>query len=244
MPTPNFKVLMNALKLGQPAEPSLAIKALVEAISAQQKEMEELRQRMTLLISRVQIAEARANRLEGLLGEGGHSPRTNTAQPAARAPSVPPPARGHAGLRTGMSQPPPNVRPVYASVPRSSFDLDSDSFDGFNGTVVASKADLERAVQAEAPFPLAPPGSMRRPNDRLPSMGTPFIQPSEAHHNSSPPPAMESATTSPQPPPRVPFVETDEVPQAQRVLDEYLGDEDSSYDDVMTNIHRRPRGQD
>lgn len=240
MPTPNFKVLMNALKLGQPAEPSLAIKALVEAISAQQKEMEELRQRMTLLISRVQIAEARANRLEGLLGDG-NTPRTNPA-PVQRAPSVPPPARGHAGLRTGMSQP-PNARPQYAQVPRSTFDLDSDSFDGFNGTVVASKADLERAVQAEAPFPLAPPGSMRRPNDRLPSMGTPFIQPSEAHHNSSQTPVDNPAATA-QPPPRVPFVETDEVPQAQRALDDYLGDEDSSYDDVMTNIHRRPRGQD
>ena len=66
MPTPNFKLLTNALRLGQPPEPTAAIKVLCEVIQHQEGELAELRQRLAILASRVQLAEAKITRFEDL----------------------------------------------------------------------------------------------------------------------------------------------------------------------------------
>jgi len=64
MPTPTFKLLLNALRLGQPQDPQAAIFALVEALSAQEEVIEELRRRVQVVQSAAQILETKAARLE------------------------------------------------------------------------------------------------------------------------------------------------------------------------------------
>jgi hypothetical protein len=63
MPTPNFKLLANSLRLGQPPEPMAAFRVLVEVIQQQQAELLELRSRVGMLTSRLQFAEAKLERM-------------------------------------------------------------------------------------------------------------------------------------------------------------------------------------
>ncbi len=64
MTTPNFKLLLNALRLGQPQDPQAAIRALAEEISAQEQELEEMRRRLHVAVSASNLLEAKAVRLE------------------------------------------------------------------------------------------------------------------------------------------------------------------------------------
>ena len=64
MTTPNFKLLLHALRLGQPPEPTSAIRALAEELAAQEEQFEELKKKLAVLGSHLQFVEARAARLE------------------------------------------------------------------------------------------------------------------------------------------------------------------------------------
>lgn len=64
MSTPTFKLLLNALRLGQPQDPQAAIFALAEALAAQDDVIDELRRRLQVVQSAAQILETKASRLE------------------------------------------------------------------------------------------------------------------------------------------------------------------------------------
>lgn len=53
MTTPNFKVLVNAVQLGQPSDPAASIRALVEQMLVQQDEIGHLRRELALLQNRL-----------------------------------------------------------------------------------------------------------------------------------------------------------------------------------------------
>ena len=59
MSTPTFKLLLNALRLGQPQDPQAAIFALVEALSAQEELIDDLRRKLQVVQSATQILEIR-----------------------------------------------------------------------------------------------------------------------------------------------------------------------------------------
>ena len=67
MSTPTLKLLLNALRLGQPQDPQAAIFALAEHILAQDDLIEDLRKRITVVQSAAQILETKAVRLENEL---------------------------------------------------------------------------------------------------------------------------------------------------------------------------------
>ena len=76
MPTPNFKLLANALRLGQPPEPMAAFRVLVEVIDQQQAQIAELRSRVGMLTSRLQFTEAKLERMGSPTAVEVEEPRT------------------------------------------------------------------------------------------------------------------------------------------------------------------------
>jgi hypothetical protein len=109
MTTPNFKLLLHALRLGQPPEPTSAIRALAEELAAQEEQFEELKKKLAVLGSHLQFVEARAARLEnappayeGYAHEGyasAPSPASaRAADPRAAGPRSAPPNSASAAL--------------------------------------------------------------------------------------------------------------------------------------------------
>jgi hypothetical protein len=271
MTTPTFKLLANSLRLGQPPEPMAAFKVLVEVIQQQENELADLRQRVNLLASRVQFAEAKAARLEAAsLATSGTHAATPHDQPLATIPKMP---------------------PVPRDPRRPKIDLDANPED-FQGTLNVPRADIDAVVkhlvENEAPYPLSPPGGQRAPHEPT---GMPFkparpLDPSggslhESRTPSRPPPPMaaERPRSVPPPPPppsepsdrqSVPYIAIEEadfsataenqavempmsiepvVPAAPRVRErepnlESILDESSYDDSVLTSIlKRKPGGQ-
>ena len=75
MATPNLKILLNALRLGQPQDPKAVSFVLAEAIAAQDEIIDDLRRRLGMAIQQTQILEVKANRLEAELDPKGVSSR-------------------------------------------------------------------------------------------------------------------------------------------------------------------------
>jgi hypothetical protein len=181
MTTPTFKLLVNALRLGQPPEPMAAFKVLVEVIQLQESELADLRQRVNLLASRLQFAEAKASRMEAAsLGMSGQNHPAVQQDPLPTIPAMPPaprePRRGPTGPHPILPQP---VQPQrdHASGRPPPMDLRAkeEQQDPMNGTLNVPRADIDAVVanlvEREAPYPLAPPGGHRAPQE---TTGMPF----------------------------------------------------------------------
>jgi len=69
MSTPKLKLLLQALRLGQPQDPQQAIAALAEAIAVQETTLEELRSKLAVVTSRTQILDAKVALLTSDLAE-------------------------------------------------------------------------------------------------------------------------------------------------------------------------------
>jgi hypothetical protein len=186
MATPTFKLLLNALRLGQPQDPQAAIRALVEQIAAQEETIEELRRHLQVAMSATNLLEAKATRLERELAKviaDGPLSQADAFEPApySRKPSAPPPPPGPQAHHHGPSAlgPPPSTlsTPPPSAVSAPDFD------EGFNmETVVVSKKDLDALSVPEAPFKLPPPGHRAaEPARSIP--GSPW-----ARSNHEPPP--------------------------------------------------------
>ncbi len=172
MPTPLFKVLANSIRLGQPPDPVTAIKALVEVIAHQEGELNDLRQRISLLNSRLQFLEAKTSRMEVASFQSGPPPSSVAPFPADPI-VMPQPQPAHAGLAVPSYL--PKADPLPSRVERSRSQLpppfspseNEDSQDEAGGTLVVARADIDAVVKLvvenEAPFPLPPPGGHRPP---------------------------------------------------------------------------------
>lgn len=101
MATPKLKLLLNALRLGQPQDPQAAIFALAEELAAQDETIEELKRRLAVAQSAANILETKAARLEmeiDVLRHAGAAARRSEPPPAYAAPgSVRPEALRDAG---------------------------------------------------------------------------------------------------------------------------------------------------
>lgn len=119
MPTPTFKLLLNALRLGQPQDPQAAIFALVEAIAAQDETIDDLKRRLQVVQSAANILETKASRLEMEL-EILRSTRGDREPTHDRNRSEPPP-RPHAAApnpaRQASQRPPPPPAPAHGPPP-------------------------------------------------------------------------------------------------------------------------------
>lgn len=161
MATPTFKLLLNALRLGQPQEPQAAIRALVEQIAAQEETIEELRRHLQVAMSATNLLEAKATRFERELAKvnanGPFVPDEHMEPtPFSRKPSAPPPP-GPQASPFGPSA--LGVPPSTLSTPAASAVSAPDFDEGFNmETVVVSRKDLDALSTPEAPFKLPPPG--------------------------------------------------------------------------------------
>ncbi len=143
MSTPKLKLLLQAIRLGQPQDPQAAIAALAEAIAAQSDTIEELRSKLAVVQSRAQILDAKVALLEtdmvqGRMGGDGpslgnhaahhspeHPPKTQSVAPppmpqASHAPNIMPPIQqGMPATQQGpMSHgPAPTRRPPSIAPP-------------------------------------------------------------------------------------------------------------------------------
>ncbi|NUO52446.1 MAG: hypothetical protein HOV80_26660 [Polyangiaceae bacterium] len=106
MATPNLKLLLNALRLGQPQDPKAVAFVLGEAIAAQDEVIEELRRKLGMMAQQAQILEVKSNRLEAeieaLRALYGMPPSTHTPQPDP----------GRADPRVQQQYSPASVRPA------------------------------------------------------------------------------------------------------------------------------------
>lgn len=173
MSTPNFKLLANALRLGQPPpDPLAAFRVLVEVIQQQESEIADLRQRVSMLTSRLQFTEAKASRVEAAtLGEA--SIRTPTfGPPPAPPPATEQPAAAPAAQASPQIPAMPPIpkeakpRPQQRAAAIEHQELSPiDESDVTLGTLVVARADIDSVVknlsENEAPYPLSPPGGHR-----------------------------------------------------------------------------------
>jgi hypothetical protein len=177
MATPTFKLLLNALRLGQPQEPQAAIRALVEQIAAQEETIEELRRHLQVAMSATNLLEAKATRLERelakVIANGPFLPEEQEPTPYSRKPSAPPPPGPQASPfgPSALGVPPSTLNtPPASAVSAPDFD------EGFNmETVVVSRKDLDALSTPEAPFKLPPPGH-RSPEAARSIPGSPWAR--------------------------------------------------------------------
>ena len=107
MATPNLKLLLNAMRLGQPQDPQAAVFALAEALMAQEEVIDELKRRLHVVQSAAHILETKASRLESeleALRYGGHA----SPPPSER----PPPSFGPPPMREAREAMPSNRPPA------------------------------------------------------------------------------------------------------------------------------------
>jgi hypothetical protein len=228
MTTPTFKLLANALRLGQPPDSMAAFKVLVEVLELQANEIAELRQRVNLLASRVQFAEAKAARLEAASLQLSGSHGAVSPGDLAPIPAMPPAPRE------------PRLGGMGAPV-----DAPSTDGDGFGGTLNVPRADIDAVVknlvEREAPYPLAPPGGHRHPGE---TTGVPF-KPARALDPSggalvggagSPPLEPRRAPSRPPPGPAAPSAERPRsVPPPRSPSVPYIAIEDSPGEDTFAS---------
>lgn len=204
MTTPNFKLLLHALRLGQPPEPTSAIRALAEELAAQEEQFEELKKKLAVLGSHLQFVEARAARLEsgsqaregyaheGYAHEGyAGAQSAGSASPRSTAPMSPSAALEayEASLAAlapqaqsaAAAEPPSQVStqahrsvPPPAMPPLESEDSVDDEYK--SETVVVNRRDIDALRGQEAPFRLPPPGSRAVPEARRSIPGAPWAR--------------------------------------------------------------------
>jgi len=112
MATPDLKLLLNALRLGQPQDPKAVAFVLGEAIAAQDEVIEDLRRKLGMMAQQAQILEVKTNRLEAeieaLRALYGMPPSTHTPQPDPRVQQQYAPASGRpASVRPQAPDPAP-----------------------------------------------------------------------------------------------------------------------------------------
>lgn len=212
MPTPTFKLLLNALRLGQPQDPQASIRVLAEAMAAQDEVIEELKRKLLVVQSAAQIFETKAARLELEL----EAARLGVAMgpPALSQPYAPP----------AVGAPPASDRPPPPSVPPP---MSSPAAERTPLPIMSSPL----SPSAHGPSVMGPPATLgpspgtlvggathRSPGSVLP----PPRPPSEA------PPAHPAAKTPPIPrPPSLPPVAP---PPPTPMIEVNLDTEDSSDD--------------
>jgi hypothetical protein len=125
MATPNLKLLLNALRLGQPQDPKAVAFVLGEAVAAQDEIIEELRRKLGMMAQQAQILEVKTNRLEAeleaLRALYGMPPSTHTPQPDPRGADLrgadPRAQQQQQYMPAPASVRPPSVRPQAAVEP-------------------------------------------------------------------------------------------------------------------------------
>ncbi|HTJ83493.1 MAG TPA: hypothetical protein VL400_17355 [Polyangiaceae bacterium] len=95
MSTPKLKLLLQALRLGQPQDPQIAIAALAEAIAAQEATIDDLRSKLAVVTSRAQILDAKVALL------------TSDLEEARAEIDAAPPSEGYGSQRHDSWGPPP-----------------------------------------------------------------------------------------------------------------------------------------
>jgi uncharacterized coiled-coil protein SlyX len=170
MTAPNFKVLVNALRLGQPPDVA-SIRAVVEQLLAQQEEIAELRRQLSLLQNRMAALTQVAEPDRGSRPPPAHhsAPPPAPAQGRVRAPTgaargyapgAAPPAAGYL-----EALPPSSARPPAGNsrgLPSIADDREGEGeFDEYNSTVVISRSAVDELEEVAAPFPIAPAGGGR-----------------------------------------------------------------------------------
>jgi hypothetical protein len=199
MTTPNFKLLLHALRLGQPPEPTSAIRALVEELAAQEEQFEELKKKLAVLGSHLQFVEARAARLES--APQAHEPYAHEGyasapSPASGGPRSAPPTSAIAALeayeaslaalsphaQAAASPEPPASASAHGhrSVPppaRPPLETEDSIDDEYKSeTVVVNRRDIQALRGQEAPFRLPPPGARVVPEARPSIPGAPWAR--------------------------------------------------------------------
>jgi hypothetical protein len=180
MPSPNMKLLLHALRLGQPQDPKAAVFVLAEEIAAHEDAIEDLRRRHAIAQTHAQHMETRANRLEAELDALrsllSHHPVAERPQASGsqRPPSVAP--VGHHSAPPPSNTPPskpPSGGQAHMTVER--LNQEDSSGDDFRvETVVVRQSDL-LVVQGDAPFQISPPGAPRQgPQSSIP--GAPWAR--------------------------------------------------------------------
>lgn len=197
MPTPHFKLLLHALRLGQPQDPQAAIRAMAEAIAVDHAALEDLKARLGVMQARAQNLDAKvslieADVVESRLGVSAHYEPPGSGRPPAPtqvAPSQHPPP-----LRQQPPQQPqaPQAHPQQPYPQQSQFSPElqdargptmqaDDSDDYHDETAVITRGEVAAALKAAgAPFQIAPAGGPP-PRKQLPSIpGAPWAHTSGA----------------------------------------------------------------
>ncbi|MBL9021750.1 MAG: hypothetical protein JNL21_06095 [Myxococcales bacterium] len=195
MPTPNLKILLNALRLGQPQDPKAVAFVLAEAITAQDEAIEELRRKLAMMQQLTQVLEAKASRLEAELEavRGGYPHGTFQAPPSARphhehAPPSHRPASQPPPVHRSAPPPPPAAAladgpsalrmPAPPEIPDApGFEESVDDFR--TQTVVVRQRDVLAARIPGAPFQITPAGAPPQPQGSIP--GAPWAH-NRGHH--------------------------------------------------------------
>jgi hypothetical protein len=162
MPTPHVKLLLHALRLGQPQDPQAAFVALGEALTLQADRIDELGRQLAAAAQREHVLLARVARLEAdrvALPQG--TPSAHTARSGEAPALAPSPA--------SLDGPRPRSTPPLAP---------HDGLDDFAvETLVVKRGVVEAAraarANAAAPFELAPP-SRAVPPPRASIPGSPW----------------------------------------------------------------------
>jgi hypothetical protein len=167
MPTPHVKLLLHALRLGQPQDPQAALAALGEALTLQAERIDELGRQLAAATQREQSLLVRLARLE--------SDRVVLPQVGALANPSSSPESPFAAPPASHDRPRPRSTPAHAP---------NDGLDDFAvETLVVKRAavDAARAARANAaaPFELAPP-SRGVPPARASIPGSPWSSRSPA----------------------------------------------------------------
>jgi hypothetical protein len=226
MATPNFRLLLNAMRLGQPQDPQAAIRALAEEVAAQEEVVEDLRKRLHVATSAYNLLEAKSSRIEREL----EVLRARTSDAVERADEL-----AAVYERPGTERPSPtferpspnferSASPTFERAPAPTFERPAPTFsnafeeepsaapisesgDDFNlDTMVVSRKDLEALRTPEAPFKIAPAGQ-RPPAPPRSIPGSPWQRSrSNAPPPNTPPPPMAEAAPPPshRPPPQQP----------------------------------------
>jgi hypothetical protein len=186
MPTPHVKLLLHALRLGQPQDPQAALAALGEALTIQAGRIDELARQLAAATQREQSLLARLARLESdrvvLPQVGALANPASSPEPPFAAPPAPP---------ASHDRPRPRSTPAHAP---------NDGLDDFAlETLVVKRAavDAARAARANAaaPFELAPP-SRGVPPARASIPGSPWSSRSPAAAPVAPTFAMDNTMTT------------------------------------------------
>lgn len=161
MTTPNFKVLVHAMQLGQPSDPQASLRVLTEQVVSQQEEIAQLRREIALLQNRYAALTAVAE------PEAPSSNLRREPAPAARRETVP--------VAVPAAREQPRSEPPAARLPKLHTSDEGEERDGSNSTVVISKGRVGTLeVGANAPFPIAPAGRLHRNRDDADIPGAPW----------------------------------------------------------------------